>query len=166
MWVIFVYSNRDFFNLTNQLDDTSNGFYLLLSELGNVAGLDDDWDIRKPSLSKDLGVAEGQKVDDWGNITGLLGEVLLAGLGRDEGPELVEVDDGIPEVVLLLVEVPHTDFTEVTGMVPVEIGPVVVLTTSHTTTTGMLPVLAHTSVTGRDVTTVLSCFGESGRHCC
>lgn len=30
---------------------------------------------------------------------------------------LVEVDDGLPEVVLLLVEVSHTDLTEVTGMV-------------------------------------------------
>ena len=30
---------------------------------------------------------------------------------------LVEVDDGLPEVALLLVEVPHTDLSEVTGMV-------------------------------------------------
>lgn len=49
-------------------------------------------------------------------------------------------------------EVSHTDFTEVTRMVLVEIGSVVVLTTGHTTTTGMLPVLAHSSMTGGDVT--------------
>lgn len=134
--------------LTNQFDNTSSGFYLLLGKLGYVAGLDDNWNFRESSLSKDLRVAEGQKVDDWGDITGLLGEVLLAGVGGDERPELIEVDNGVPEVVLLLVEVPHTDLTEVTGMVPVEVGPVVVLTTSHTTTTRMLPVLAHTSVTG------------------
>lgn len=30
---------------------------------------------------------------------------------------LVQVDDRLPEVVLLLVEVPHTNLTEVTGMV-------------------------------------------------
>ena len=30
---------------------------------------------------------------------------------------LVEVDDGLPEGVGLLVEVPHTNLTEVTGMV-------------------------------------------------
>lgn len=46
----------------------------------------------------------------------------------------------------------------------VEVGPVVVLTTSQTTTTGMLPVLADTTVTGRDVTSVLSGVAESGRH--
>jgi len=49
------------------------------------------------------------------------------------------------------VEVPHTDFTEVTGMVLVHVGAVVVLTTSKTTTTGMLAVLAYTTVTGGDV---------------
>jgi hypothetical protein len=30
---------------------------------------------------------------------------------------LVQVDHGLPEVVLLLVEVSHTNLTEVTGMV-------------------------------------------------
>lgn len=49
-------------------------------------------------------------------------------------------------------EVPHTHFTEVTGMVLVEVGAVVVLTTGHTPTTGMLAVLSDTTVTGRDMT--------------
>jgi hypothetical protein len=40
------------------------------------------------------------------------------------------------------VEVSHTDLSEVTGMVLVDVGPVVVLTTGHTTTTGMLAVLS------------------------
>ena len=48
-------------------------------------------------------------------------------------------------------EVAHTDFTEVTRVVLVHVGSVVVLTTGKTTTTGMLPVLAYTTVTGRDV---------------
>lgn len=49
-------------------------------------------------------------------------------------------------------EVPHTDLTEVTGVVLVEVGAVVVLTTGHTTTTGVLTVLANATVTGRDMT--------------
>ena len=48
-------------------------------------------------------------------------------------------------------EVSHADFTEVTWMVLVEIGAVMMLATCHTTTTGMLPVLAYTSMTGGDV---------------
>jgi hypothetical protein len=47
-------------------------------------------------------------------------------------------------------------------MVLVNVGPVVVLTTSHTTTTGMLPVLSDTSVTGGNVTAVLAGVAQSG----
>jgi hypothetical protein len=52
--------------------------------------------------------------------------------------------------------VPHTNLTEVTRMELVEIGSVVVLTTGLTSTTRGLPVLSDTTVTGRDVTSVLS----------
>ena len=65
--------------------------------------------------------------------------------------DLVEVDDRLPEPIVHLVEVPHTHFTEVTGMVLVHVCTVVVLATGKTTTTWMLPVLADTTVTGRDV---------------
>lgn len=42
--------------------------------------------------------------------------------------------------------------------------PVVVLTTSETTTSGMLAVLSDTSVTGRDVAAVLASLGEPCWH--
>jgi hypothetical protein len=61
---------------------------------------------------------------------------------------LVEVDGGLPELLLGLVEVTHTDLTEVTRMVLVDVGTVVVLTTGHTATTGGLAVLANSTVTG------------------
>ena len=48
---------------------------------------------------------------------------------------LVEVDHGLPEPAGLLVEIPHTNFTEVTRMVFVHVGPVVMQTTGQTTTT-------------------------------
>lgn len=53
---------------------------------------------------------------------------------------------------------------QVTGMVLVHVGSVVVLTTGKTTTTGMLAVLTDTTVTGRDVTAVLAGVGKAGRH--
>lgn len=65
---------------------------------------------------------------------------------------LVQVDDGLPELVVEAVVVAHTDLSEVTGVVLVDVGAVVVLSTGHTATTGMLAVLADTSVTGGDVT--------------
>jgi hypothetical protein len=49
-------------------------------------------------------------------------------------------------------------------MVLVDVGPVVVLTTGHTTTTGMLPVLADTTVTGGNVAAMLAGLRQSGRH--
>jgi hypothetical protein len=46
----------------------------------------------------------------------------------------------------------------------IEVCSVVVLTTSKTSTSGMLPVLPYTTVTGRNVTPVFSSVGESSRH--
>lgn len=48
-------------------------------------------------------------------------------------------------------EVSHANLSEVTRMVLVDVGAVVVLATGHTTTTWMLAVLADTTVTGGDV---------------
>ena len=65
---------------------------------------------------------------------------------------LVEVDHRLPELLVGLVEISHSDLTEVTGVVLVKVGAVVVLTTGHTATTGMLAVLADTTVTGLHMT--------------
>lgn len=77
---------------------------------------------------------------------------------------LVEVDDWLPELVLHLVEVTHTDLSEVSRVVLVHVGAVVVLTTGKTATTGMLPVLADTTVSGRDVASQLASLGGVGWH--
>jgi hypothetical protein len=66
-------------------------------------------------------------------------------------PYLVKVDDWLPEVVSLLVEISHSDLSKVTWMVLVHVRSVVMLTTSKTTTTGMLAVLAYTTVSSRDM---------------
>jgi len=77
---------------------------------------------------------------------------------------LIQVDNRLPEVVALLVEVSHTDLSKVTGMVLVHVGSVVMLSTSETATTWMLAVLAYTTVTGRDVSAVLAGLAQMGRH--
>jgi hypothetical protein len=61
---------------------------------------------------------------------------------------LVQVYRRFPEFVHRLVEVPHADLSEVTGMVFIEIGTVVMLATGHTATTGVLAVLSDTTITG------------------
>lgn len=64
---------------------------------------------------------------------------------------LVKVDNRLPELILRPVEIPHTDLPEVTGVVFIEIGSVMMLSTSHTATTGMLSMLSYTAVAGGDV---------------
>lgn len=64
---------------------------------------------------------------------------------------LVEVDDRFPKLVVQFVEISHANLPKVTRMVLVEICSVMMLSTSHTTSTRMLSMLANTSVAGRDV---------------
>jgi hypothetical protein len=54
-------------------------------------------------------------------------------------------------VVSLLVEISHSDLSKVTRMVFIHIRSVMMLTTSKTSTTGMLAVLAYTTVSGGDM---------------
>ncbi len=89
--------------LCDELDNTASLLDLLLGLSGEVAGADNDGDLREAALTEDLGVTEVEQVED-GGLVALLGEVLVALLSGDKGPELVEVDDGLPEVVLLLVD--------------------------------------------------------------
>lgn len=74
--------------LCDELDDTTGLLDLALGVLGEVAGTDDEGDLGDATLAEDLGVAEGEEVEDGGGLGGLVGQVLLALLGGDEGPEL------------------------------------------------------------------------------
>lgn len=134
--------------LGNELNDATGLLDLLLSLSRDKAGLDNDGDLGKSTLAKNLAVTKSKSVNDGGSARGRLLKVLLSLLLRNKSPQTLDVNDGSPEVVLLLVEVSHTDLTKVTRVVLVEVGSVVVLTTGHTTTTGILAVLANTTVTG------------------
>jgi len=99
-------------------------------------------------------------VDDWGlfSILGIVG----TGLFRHQGPDLVQVDGWARELVAFHMEVTHTNLSEVTGMVFVEIDSVMMLTTSVSATSGMLTVLTDTSVAMTDVSSMLASFLEPG----
>jgi hypothetical protein len=95
--------------------------------------------LRQATLGKNLVVTVLKGVDN-GDLLGVL--VLVADLLTDQSPDLVQVDNRAMELVVGLVEVSHTDLTEVTRMVFVHVDTVMVLTTSKTTTTRMLSMLA------------------------
>jgi hypothetical protein len=74
--------------LSNELNNTAGLLDLALSLLREVAGTDNDWDLGDAALSKDLGVAEREEVEDGSGVGLLASDVGLAGLLRDQGPEL------------------------------------------------------------------------------
>jgi hypothetical protein len=150
--------------LSHKLDDTTCLLDLLLGIPGEVAGTDNDRDLRDTALTKDLRVTEGKEIDNGGSVGLLAANVGVTLLGGDQAPELVEVDGRLPELLVGLVEVSHTNLTEVTRVVLVKVSTVVVLTTGHTATTGVLAVLANATVTGRHMTAGFSCLRETGRH--
>lgn len=94
----------EYTDLCDQLDDTTGLLDLLLSLLAHISRSHDDWDLWQTTLSEDLGVSEGEEIEDGsGILLGALG-VLVSGFLWQKSPELVEVDGGFPELVLSLVE--------------------------------------------------------------
>ena len=63
-------------------------------------------------------------------------------------------------------EISHAHFSKVTGVIFVEICSVMMLSASHTSSTGMLPVLSHAAVACRHVSAVLAGLRQSSRHGC
>ncbi|KAF3783033.1 hypothetical protein EJ110_NYTH32983 [Nymphaea thermarum] len=136
-------------------------FKLQPGQLGHDLCLDNNglrWG--KVPLAKHLEVPELGDVNEGGVVC----RRLLLGVRREERPKLVDVDGGAVELVPQLVKVPHTHLPEVPRVVLVEEDPVVVEATSITATTGVLPVLADTSVTGANMTSLLPVLLEPGRH--
>lgn len=65
----------------------------------------------------------------------------------DKSSNFFNVDHGAVVLVAVQVEVAHTDFAEITGMVLIHVDAVMMLTTGKTTTTGMLAMLSNATVT-------------------
>lgn len=74
--------------LCDQLNNTTSLLDLLLGITAEVTGADDDGDLRKAALAEDLGVAEGQEVNDGGGVGLGAIQVGITLLGGDKGPQL------------------------------------------------------------------------------
>merc|ERR1712024_417333 len=132
--------------LSCQDTGSTHGLDLLLSTAREEASLHNNRLLGQNSLAEDLVKPSSGTINNW-SLLGL-GGVLSPGLLGDERPQLVQIDAGLVEVgvVGMNVEVPHSNLSEVSGMVLVKVDPVVMLTTGVSTTSGMLPVLPNPSV--------------------
>lgn len=135
-----------FINLSRQNASATNSLDLFFGLSREKPGLNDDGLLWQVAFAENLEVSRAADVDD-GCLLGVL-LVLDPGLLGYQRPQFVEVDGRtvLVRLVGVHVEVAHTDLTEVAGMVLVEVDAVVMLTTSVTATSRMLPVLADTSV--------------------
>lgn len=71
-------------HLRHQLDNTTSLLDLLLSELADPSCADNQRDFRNAALAEQLGVAQGEKVEDGDGVLLLAGDVGLTGLDGDE----------------------------------------------------------------------------------
>lgn len=139
--------------LSSQHARTTGQFDLLFGLAGEQFRLDDDGSLGKVSGTEQLEVTEFHQINHGDLLGVLLG--LSANFLRHQSPQLGEVERRAELVVAVQVEVPHTDLTEVTGMVLIVVDTMMVHTTSVTATTRMLAVLANTTVTVADMATQL-----------
>ena len=65
--------------------------------------------------------------------------------------DFVEVHRWSPVVISKFMVMSHAHFPKITGMVFVDVGSKMMLTTRHTSSTGMLTMFTHAAVSGRDM---------------
>merc|ERR550534_1528923 len=147
-------------------DDTSTAsfFDLLFSRSSEVPCFHDHWLFRKETFTKNLVVTSLNTIDNRSRTFRLL-RIVSTCLFTDQGPEFIKVYCWTVIFVHGLVVVKHTNLSEVTRMVFVEQGTVMMLTTSLTTSTGMFSMFTDTTVTSTFVSSLLAVLVESSSHC-
>merc|ERR1712168_500875 len=149
------------------LDDyasTTSFFDLLFSRSSEVPCFHNHWLFWQETFTKNFVVTCMHTIDNRSRTFRLLG-IISACLFADQGPEFVKVDRWTVIFVHRLVIMEHTDFSEVTGMVFIEQGSVMMLTTGFTTSTGMFSMFTNTTVTSTFVSSLLAVLVESSSHC-
>jgi hypothetical protein len=148
-------------DLSGQQDGASGSLDLLLGDLGDELGLDDDGPGRQHPLAEHLEVAELRHVDE----RGLVRAGRLRGLaGGHHRPEPLHVDRRAVELVAEPVEVAHAHLAEVARVVLIEEDAVVVHAAGVAAASRVLPVLADAAVPRRHVPALLPVLLQARRH--
>lgn len=130
--------------LGNENTGTTGSLDLLLSTTREVTSLDDERLSRQTSTSQHLAKSSLERINNGRSAS----RSVLAGLLRNKSPQLIHVHSGAPGALASQMETTHADLTEEARMVAVHVDAVMVHATGETTTSGMLTMLADTTVTG------------------
>ena len=145
-------------NLGGQDASSTNSFDFFFCYPRKESGLHNHWLFGQHTSTEDFEVTSTADVNNRRFLIILL--VFNSGLFGNKGPQLVQIDGRTVLVgsVGMDVEVPHTDFAEITWMVLVKVDTMVMLTTSVTATSGMLPVFTNATMTMRNMASKLPCL--------
>jgi hypothetical protein len=134
---------------------------LLLSKLGEELRLHDERLRREVALPEHLEKPMLRDVQQ--RRRRIAADFLPHCLGH-ERPELVDVDERAEEFVLGLVEVPHSDLSEVSRMVFVEENSMVVQSSGVSSSSGMLSVFADSPMPSTNMASLFSVLLQPRRH--
>lgn len=151
---VILFSNLIVICLSDEQAGSSSSDNLLLGELREELGLDNNGD-GDLSVSEELEDSGSDEVDNGGlSLGGGLGGLVGSLGGEVEHP--VNIGNIAELAVLQEVVVPHSDLSEVSRVILVHHDPVVVLSSSVTTSSGVTTVLSDTSLSGGDVSALLA----------
>lgn len=149
-----------FLHLGSEDASTTSSLDLFSGLLGEELGLHDNGNLGESAVAKNLVVAVLGDINDGG----LLLALPVLGIEARERPDVINVDGGAIVLRLLVVEVAHADLSEVTRVVLVEEGTMMVLTTSVTTASRVATMLTNATLTGGDVSSVLTGLSQRSGH--
>merc|ERR1719424_661538 len=148
---------------SHQYARPSHGLDLFLSKSAEEFSFDNDWLLGQSALAKHLEDARTHAVND-GRFAILTLSIARARLLADKCPQLVQIYRWAEEFVHSLMEIPHSNLAKVARVVFVHHYPVMVLTASIATTTGMLAVFADAAMPVRHLATDLPCLLDLVLH--
>ena len=155
-------------NCTNILrsnnTSTASLLDLLLCRFAEESRLHDHWGLGwRKSSAQDLEKSVVQYIHHWRFLVPF---TCLFVFFWNQIPQLADVDSRTMSRVLLQMEVSHTHFSKISRVEFVHEDSVVMLTSGHTSTTGMLSVLSDSAMSVADVSPHLSAFllSVSGLH--
>ena len=158
----FIHDKKN--RLLDLLAGTTGCLDLCFGARCEVLSTDNERDLWKFVTASDLEEAGLGDIDHWSCLASLLRRGLIPNLRRDKSPQLIDIDGWIPLTARKEVKMPHAHLSEVSGVIAIKPGPLMVHTTGVTVATRRLPVLSNTAISHGLVTAEFPALLEARWH--